>query len=57
MSPMNINTASTITILPTRTEKSASQVQRKLFGDNTNMNSKHCYSFEGKIMLTDKSVE
>ena len=54
---MNINTTSTITILPTRKEKSASQVQRKLFGDDTNMNSKHCSSFEGKIMLTDKSVE
>ncbi|CAF4615852.1 unnamed protein product [Rotaria socialis] len=44
--PMNINTASTIAILPKRKEKSVSEVQRKLFGDDTNMNSKHCYSFE-----------
>ncbi|CAF4676457.1 unnamed protein product, partial [Rotaria socialis] len=46
LSPMNINTASTIIILPTRKEKSVCEVQRKLFGDDTNMNSKHCYSFE-----------
>ncbi|CAF2107014.1 unnamed protein product [Rotaria magnacalcarata] len=44
--PMNINTAGTIAILPKRKEKSVSEVQRKLFGDDTNMNSKHCYSFE-----------
>ncbi|CAF4141395.1 unnamed protein product [Rotaria magnacalcarata] len=46
LSPMDINTASTITILPTRKEKSVSQVQRNLFGNDTNMNSKRCYSFE-----------
>ncbi|CAF2065112.1 unnamed protein product [Rotaria magnacalcarata] len=44
--PMNINTAGTIAILPKRKEKSVSEVQRKLFGDDTNMNSKHCHSFE-----------
>ena len=54
---MNINTASTMTILPTPTEKSISQVQRKLFRDDTTMNPKNCYSSEGKIMLTDKLVE
>ncbi|CAM2726227.1 unnamed protein product [Rotaria socialis] len=50
--PMNINTASTIAILPKRKEKSVSEVQRKLFGDDTNMNSKHCYSFEDKHLVS-----
>ncbi len=51
---MDIDTASTITILPTRNEKSISQVKRKLFTDDTNIDSRNSYSFEGKIILTDK---
>jgi hypothetical protein len=57
LSPMNIDTASTITILPTRNKKPISQVKRKLFSDDTNKDSKNIYSFDGKIILTDKSVE
>ena len=57
LSPINIDTASTITILPTRNKKPVSQVKRKLFADDTNIGSKNIYSFDGKIILTDKSIE
>jgi hypothetical protein len=57
LSPLDIDTASSITILPRRNEKSISQVKRKLFTDDTNIDSRNIYSFEGKIILTDKSVE
>ena len=49
-SPTNIDTASTITILATCNEKSVSQAKRKLFADDTNMDSRNIYSFEGKII-------
>ncbi|CAF3847044.1 unnamed protein product [Rotaria sp. Silwood1] len=46
LSSMNIDTASTTTILPTCNRKSVSQVKRKLFGEDMNVDSKENYSCE-----------